>query len=89
MTRLYWHVDSVITKITNTQMMNISNMNTQKIPISHVCSMDKRKSKRINKDETLLNVYYMDKSESESFIFKCMFYGQEVIEKGSYKCQYE
>ena len=62
-------------------MMNIYKMNTQKIPISHVCSMDKRKSKRINKDETLLNVYYMDKSESESIIFECMFFGQEQTKR--------
>ena len=84
MMRLNSHVVPVRMHMTYTQKMN-----TQKITDLHVCSLDDSKSKRINLDETLSLVYYMDKSESESFIFKCMFYGQEVIEKGSYKCQYE
>ena len=52
------HVDPVRTEITG----------TQQIPILHVCDLGKSKSKGITSDETLLQVFYTDKSKSESVI---------------------
>ena len=48
--------------------MNLSEMNTQKIPNLRVCYSNKSESKMINADKTLLYVYSMDKSESERVI---------------------
>ena len=62
------HVEPVRTKVTNTQKMNISEMNTKNTPNSDVCSSDDRKSKRINADETLSHVCSTDKKESKSVI---------------------
>ena len=39
MMRLNSHVSPVITQMTNTEKMNISEMNTQNIPNSHFCSL--------------------------------------------------
>ena len=43
MMRLNSHVVPIRTKTTNTRKMNSSEMITQKIPNSHVCSMDESK----------------------------------------------
>ena len=40
----------------------------QNIPTSHACSLDERKYKGITADKNLPQVYYTDKSESESVI---------------------
>ena len=64
MMRLNLHIGPVKTKITSTQKMDISEMNTQQIPNFHVCSSDGSKSKRINADKTLSYVCSMDKRKS-------------------------
>ena len=58
------HVGHVKTIKTNTQKMNISEMNTQNIPNYYVYSSDESKSKRINADKTLLHVYSTEERES-------------------------
>ena len=45
MMRINSHVGPVITKMTNTQNMNIYEMNTQKILNLHVCSSDESEKK--------------------------------------------
>ena len=62
--RLNSHVVPVRMQMTNTQNMNIYEMNTQKIPNSHVCYLDKNESKRINMDEKLSQVCSTEASES-------------------------
>ena len=54
----YLHVDPVRTEISGTQY----------IPISHVCDLDKSKSKRIIADGNLSQVCSTDKSEQEIVI---------------------
>ena len=66
--RLNFHFGPVRTHMTNTQKMNISEMNTQNIPTLHVCSLDDSESKSINMDKTLSHVCSTDKSESETII---------------------
>ena len=60
------HVGPVRIQTTNTQKMNISDMNTQKIPNLHVCSSDESEPKRINLDKTVSYLCSTDKSESKS-----------------------
>ena len=61
------HVEPVITQMTNTQNMNIYDMNTQKIPDLNVCYSDKSKSKGIIGDKILLQVCSTYKSKPERF----------------------
>ena len=58
--RLKSRVGPVRTQITNTQNMNIYEMNTQNIPNSHIYFFDESKPKSISADETLLHVYSTD-----------------------------
>ena len=62
--RLNLYIGPVRTQMTNTQKMNIYEMNTQNIPNSHVFSLEDNKSKNFHADETLLSVFSTDKSES-------------------------
>ena len=68
MMRLNSHIGPVRTQMTNTQNMNISDMNMQNIPNLRVCYLYEIESKSINADETLLHVYSTDESESKSII---------------------
>ena len=68
MMKLNLRVGPVRMQITNSQKINISEMNTQKIPNSHVCSLDEIKSKRINANETVWHVCSMDNRESNSVV---------------------
>ena len=61
--RLNLHVGPVRTQMTNTQKMNIYEMNKQNIPNLYVCSLDESKPKRINTDETLSHVCSMENRE--------------------------
>ena len=47
-------------QMTNTQNMNISEMNTQNIPNSYVCYSEESESKSINTDERESHVCYTD-----------------------------
>ena len=60
MMKLNLRVGPVIMQITNSQKINISEMNTQNIPNSHVCSSDERKK--------------MDKRERNLIV--CLLYGR-------------
>ena len=66
--RLNYHVGLVIMQISNTQKLNISEINTQNIPNYHVCSLDERESKSINTDKILSHVCSTDKRKSKSAI---------------------
>ena len=61
MMRFSISVGPVTTQMTNTQNMNNSDMSMQNIPNLHVCSSDKRKSKRI-----IANACSLGKSKSKS-----------------------
>ena len=63
MMKLNSHVDPVRMQMTITQKINISEMNIQKIPNSHVCSSDESESKGIIADKNLLQVCYTHRSE--------------------------
>ena len=68
MMRLSYHVGPVRKQMTNTQNMDISEMNTQKIPNLTVCSYDKRESKRIKPEKNLSRVCSTDEIESKVVI---------------------
>ena len=63
--RLNYHVVPVITQMTNTQKINNYEMSTQKIPSSHVCSMDESKSKSIKYDKRKSHLFSTDDRESK------------------------
>ena len=63
-----FHVGPVRRQMNNTQNTNNSEIITQKIPNSRVCSMQDGKSKRTKADKSKLNVCSTDKSESKSVI---------------------
>ena len=58
--KLKSRVGPVRKQMTNTQNMNIYEMNTQNIPNSHIYFFDESKPKSISADETLLHVYSTD-----------------------------
>ena len=58
MMRLNSQVGPVRTQTTNTQKMNISEMNTQKIPNSHVFSLDESESKIVHEIVNTSEVKY-------------------------------
>ena len=68
MLRLNSYVGPVITQMTNTQKVNISEINTQNIPNLHFCSSFERKSKSIDATKTLSRVCSTDNIKSEIII---------------------